>query len=59
MALPRHVTAPSKRMWSYALYKSLYTLILNRFWKDFSKWIVILPQDDSIDFGSFNPMDGD
>lgn len=56
MALPRHVTAPSKRMWSYALDKSLFTVTLNKIWMDFSKWIVILPLDDSIDSGSSNPM---
>lgn len=56
MALPRHVTAPSKRMWSYALDKSLFIVTLNKIWKDFSKWIVILLLDDSIDSGSSKPM---
>ena len=43
-------------MWSYALDKSLFTVTLNKIWKDFSKWIVIVPLDDSIDSGSSNPM---
>ena len=56
MALPRHVTAPSKRMWSYALDKLLFAVTLNKIWKDFSKWIMILLLDDSIDSGSSKPM---